>query len=537
MNMQNFQAQYISCLNSSIDLLKDAPFSIKDLERIRSGLEETSFFVPIMGAFSSGKSSLLNELIGESILAVGIAPETEVATELHYSATPYIVAVKQDQTIQRFELNQLELVQQQAKDWVAIKLYLNNSTLNLLAPLVLVDMPGFGSANDSNQTAAADYIKKSIRTFVLVSAEHGTISKLLMEQLEQIKSLKTDFSVILSKCNLKAPSEIDELSTYIKTELADTFGTLDGQLVAMVGLDDVSTQLIPILNQIDPDGFIKKSYLPAMQDANDEILSLISFHKSGLDKNQNDFEGDIKSIKKDISTLKSSEINLKNDIDLILSRQFIDNRVSQVDHQLRENRLTIAKDFISHHCQLSYLSKSIVSIVKSTLLEKIEEQINTLGNEFLQQHTSQLLNIELDFIHTKIISSEKNHQQGIVSIIYQCIEKIIASIRKILPAFLSDLVSDYQEQQINIKLEQDIFPEIKAILQQHLGQLLAQQLNTLGSQISESILHQLQQKQTLLEKLQHTKSQADADVQQEHDRMTNLETNLYNISKDVLYKY
>lgn len=532
--MHNYQTQYVSCLNALVDLLKGTPFSTETLQRIQSDIEETTFFIPIMGAFSSGKSSLLNALIGEPVLAIGIAAETEVSTELHYSTTPYILAVRHDQAIQHFEINQLDLVQKQTRDWKAIKIYLNNSVLKSLEPLVLVDIPGFGASRETNQAAATYYIKKSTHAFVLVSAEHATVSTILMEQLEQIKSMRVDFSVILSKCNLKAPSEINELSKYISTELAQAFDT-DNQLVAMVGLDDISTKLIPILKRINPDDFIKRSYLSAMQNTNDEIFSLISFNKSNLDKNEKNFEADIKSIKKEIFTLKSNQNQIKTDTDFMSSSQFISHQVSQVIYELKKNQHTLAKDFVNRRCKFSYLSDSIISIVKTTLNHKIEEQINEFGNDLLQQYTSQLANTELEFLRRKIVSDEKKRQQGVLSMLYQCIEKVVSSIRKLLPAFVSNLVRDYQEQQINIQLEQELFPEIKVILQQNLGQALTQRLSAISAQIIESIVQQLQQKQTLLEQLQYAQSQADVDLQQQKEKLTELETNLYNISKDVLY--
>ena len=42
------------------------------------------FFVLIIGAFRSGKSSLINALIGEELLPTGFLPETAVIGELHY---------------------------------------------------------------------------------------------------------------------------------------------------------------------------------------------------------------------------------------------------------------------------------------------------------------------------------------------------------------------------------------------------------------------------------------------------------------------
>lgn len=54
-----------------------------DLETVKKTFDD-KFFVLIMGIFSSGKSSMINALIGESLLPTGFLPETAVLGEMHY---------------------------------------------------------------------------------------------------------------------------------------------------------------------------------------------------------------------------------------------------------------------------------------------------------------------------------------------------------------------------------------------------------------------------------------------------------------------
>lgn len=527
----NIQTQYTQYLSQCIDLFKDTAFNTETLESIRSALESTSYFVPIMGEFNSGKSSLINEFIGETVLAVGITPETEVATELRYSEIAYIIATRHDLTTQQFALDQIGLVQQQAAEWAYLSLYLNNPVLKSLSPLVLVDMPGFATYEGRYQAANTPFVQHAIRAFVLLSAEQGTLSKVFIEELEQLKAMQIDHAVILSKSNLKAASDIETIAQHLNAALAD----LDCTLAACIGIGDVSNQLLPLLQQLNPDTFIQHVFLPKIQHAVDDLFSLIGFHKSGLHKNQNDVESDIQSLQKDISALQYTQSQLKTDMDYLSSHSFINYQVSQVSLELKKNQNILASDFVNRGCQQSYLIDSIVHLIKLMLTQKIEEQIQIFSNQILEKYSSRIANIDLNFLQQKIDFDQKKTHQGILSALYQCFDMIIRSLQKILPASISNLVKDYQEQQINIKLEQDIFPAVKTILQQHLGQVLIQKLHAIDQQMSTDVLQQLEQKQMLLEQLQHTQSQADVDIQQQESHLDALEVALYTLSKPILY--
>ncbi|TXJ44357.1 hypothetical protein EPJ70_09015 [Brachyspira aalborgi] len=81
--------------------------------------------VPIVGDFSSGKSSLLNKFMGKDILEVNIKPETAVPAELYYSEEKYDIGVDKDN-------NQIKLdnvKSENIKNYLYIKRYINSENL------------------------------------------------------------------------------------------------------------------------------------------------------------------------------------------------------------------------------------------------------------------------------------------------------------------------------------------------------------------------------------------------------------------------
>ena len=53
-----------------------------NLDKLELNIKNQELLVPIIGGFSSGKSSLINSFLGTNVLCVNITPETAIATEL-----------------------------------------------------------------------------------------------------------------------------------------------------------------------------------------------------------------------------------------------------------------------------------------------------------------------------------------------------------------------------------------------------------------------------------------------------------------------
>lgn len=82
------QAEELQTIASRHDL--DSIASRLKVE-VLSLLEESELIVCLVGEFSAGKSSLLNMLLNEAVLPVGVRPTTAVAIELHQGSPSYAI--------------------------------------------------------------------------------------------------------------------------------------------------------------------------------------------------------------------------------------------------------------------------------------------------------------------------------------------------------------------------------------------------------------------------------------------------------------
>ena len=89
--------EYLRIIDECIRETDSCEINNEGLKTLAESIEKQELLVPVIGAFSSGKSSLLNSLLGNGgVLPTGIAPETALAAELRYDVTERIEAVKND---------------------------------------------------------------------------------------------------------------------------------------------------------------------------------------------------------------------------------------------------------------------------------------------------------------------------------------------------------------------------------------------------------------------------------------------------------
>ena len=123
--------------------------------------------MPLVGCFSTGKSSLFNELIGYEFLSTDITPETSVPVELTYG-DEHISFCMKDGTMKTEPLNTTG-VQRIPADCALMKAQMRNPFFEQIPDIRLVDMPGFDSGIEVHNRAINDYLPKSLAPVLLLT--------------------------------------------------------------------------------------------------------------------------------------------------------------------------------------------------------------------------------------------------------------------------------------------------------------------------------------------------------------------------------
>ena len=265
---------------SKVESLNIEDFKLNDLKEAVVNVE---LLVPVVGAFSAGKSSLLNSFLGKKYLSVDVSPETALATELRYSQEEYIQVVKNDGSLERFNIEEAESLKARASEFRFARYFINQQELKDIEPIILVDMPGFESPLDSHNKAILEYIERGVFFIVLQDIQNGNLTKTILNRLEEIRIYQRDFALFLSKANLMPPEDVTKISNKFEEQLYEYFGV--EKTIYPVD-DNGGESLQTIVKQINPNAIIVNLFQDILKDKFSDIKQAINTSIHALNNSQ-----------------------------------------------------------------------------------------------------------------------------------------------------------------------------------------------------------------------------------------------------------
>jgi GTP-binding protein EngB required for normal cell division len=190
-------------------------------------LESRSFEIAMFGRVSSGKSSLLNHIIGQDILPVGVTPITAVPTRIVHGPEARITVWLADRNPEHLSIDRLaEFVTEQRnpsnrQHVTRILVELPSSALR--ESVVYVDTPGLGSLATSGAAETKAYLPRCDLGIVLIDCG----STLTEEDLATVRSLYESgipASIVLSKADVLEPSDRERAIQYVEEHIRTDLG-------------------------------------------------------------------------------------------------------------------------------------------------------------------------------------------------------------------------------------------------------------------------------------------------------------------------
>jgi len=204
-------------------------------------LENGTFEIGLFGRVSSGKSSLLNHLLGAEVLPVGVTPVTAFPTRVTFGAKPQALiefAERKPLVVELARLAEFSTEQQNpgnAKHVTRIQAQL--PARRLREGVTFVDTPGLGSLATAGAEETVAYLPRCDLGLVLMDAG----STLTHEDLTVVQALYQSGAkamVLVSKADLLNPKERQQMADYAARQLATQLNLpLPVHLLSVLGAD------------------------------------------------------------------------------------------------------------------------------------------------------------------------------------------------------------------------------------------------------------------------------------------------------------
>ena len=184
--------------------------------------------MPLIGKFSSGKSTLLNTVLGESVLTASVDPQTALPAEITWAEGPARFAAclpdgrERPLAAQQVRDNALDFLDGSA--WVRIQH--PAAALKRWPHLCLVDLPGLDSSIERHSRAIDQYASRSLAYCAVVSAEEGTLHESMLKALQELRLTAPHLPVIavITKCDKRSEADVQAVAATVTQAVTQALG-------------------------------------------------------------------------------------------------------------------------------------------------------------------------------------------------------------------------------------------------------------------------------------------------------------------------
>ena len=361
-------------------------------------LEESKRFkinVLFVGSFSAGKSALLNCLIGKNILEESQAPETAIATELYDSEEEYTVLNKEDGSR---KIITSKISEEDIKNSKYIECYVSSENIKKLSDYTIVDTPGFDSGIERHNKALMQYIGTGTAYVLVVDVEKGTLSKSVLNFIDEIMGYEADIIVVLNKCDKKNKEEVKIIKSGIEKSLKLNLFKEILVLEASIFDEDISNKLYNLIKKFDPQYLYEKNIMKLFSDKIGILSNGIELIRRNQDFDEKKYNEEISNREKIkrvmIENLSDEKEKIQNDLNDKQKYEILDS----ISMELNSN---IDKLVISYKGGEDLFKRRIVEIIRPALIKKIDNVSKELFKEIIENINLNSIEIEDNSVDIK----------------------------------------------------------------------------------------------------------------------------------------
>ena len=303
-------------MQQRIYLLKEAAQKIgsntfiDELDRLekRLSIQNAPVLLPLVGEFSSGKTTLINSLTDSKALETATKPTTATIFEIHFGAPDNSAEIlKNDGSVEKVT-DIASLKNDKLTDTKVITVF--DKSTRVPATTIMVDTPGISSPDPRHQQTLVDFLPQADALLLIVDINQQ-LTKSLSNFLKTASLSGVELNAVLTKSDTKSPSEIEAAKKYF----LENCDLPIRKLAAVSAAKGELTELYYMLSDIEKrkSEVLKKSTENRLKVIAEQILSSIdAMLKASQDDSK--LEEGIREQQLKLSKIRSQIDNLVNNI-------------------------------------------------------------------------------------------------------------------------------------------------------------------------------------------------------------------------------
>lgn len=359
----------------------------------RASQQNANLLIPLVGEFSSGKTTLLNALTDSKKLETATKPTTATIYEIHFGCNKCEAnVVLSDGQVAHFD-DLGGLKNDQLSDAQIVTVF--DTSTKVPSSTILVDTPGLSSPVIKHRQVLVDFLP-SADAILLVVDINQQVTRSLTDFIDMIKLSKRPVYIVLTKSDTKSVSEIEAAKQYI----ADNCKLPVQQVVVVSAAKDNMSELYALLETIQKskneilakvDGQRIKDLAQILVNRVDEMLTASSSDEN-LDMEIRRQQLDLDKIKRNINRLIDSMASDISEDGSKISRRFEDSMYEKLGALVAGGSANMDNDALS---VINNTASLLLSEYKNNIMGILMSKVQSAQGSDSEIPVESLMSIDL----------------------------------------------------------------------------------------------------------------------------------------------
>ena len=368
----------------------------------RASQQNANLLIPLVGEFSSGKTTLLNALTDSKKLETATKPTTATIYEIHFGCNKCEAnVVLSDGQVAHFD-DLGELKNDQLSDAQIVTVF--DTSTKVPSSTILVDTPGLSSPVVKHRQVLVDFLP-SADAILLVVDINQQVTRSLTDFIDMIKLSKRPVYIVLTKSDTKSASEIEAAKQYI----ADNCKLPVQQVVVVSAAKDNMSELYALLETIQKskneilakvDGQRIKDLAQILVNRVDEMLTASSSDEN-LDMEIRRQQLDLDKIKRNINRLIDSMASDISEDGSKISRRFEDSMYEKLGALVAGGSANMDNDALS---VINNTASLLLSEYKNNIMGILKSKVQSTQGSDSEIPVESLMSIDLSGVQISGLS-------------------------------------------------------------------------------------------------------------------------------------
>lgn len=369
----------------------------------RSMQENASLILPLVGEFSSGKTTLINALTDSKKLETATQPTTATNYEVHFGCDSCRATVL-NQTDEITEIQDLSTLKNETLADAQVVTVFDTST-KVPSSTTLVDTPGLSSPDPRHKQTLVNFLPKADGILLVIDINQQ-MTRSLTEFIETMRLSERPIYLVLTKADTKAPQEIEKAKVYLSEnckipieKVAVVSAATDNLTELYMMFEDIQKHKKDIIKQVDTQRL--KNITNLLLKHIEELMKASGSDKE-LDTAIKECQFELEKIRRNIACLMDSISDEMSDHERNITRQFEDT-VS-----VKLNNIVTGKSYNFDAEAISMINNTATLLINEYKTKVQQITLNQINKQQKNDQKSYLNSFNLDLSEIQISKLDYN---------------------------------------------------------------------------------------------------------------------------------